>query len=622
MLDDDLPHVALKAAEAAATWRPHLSGPYAGLENLPFLAWLVGLQKPRQMIALGIGEGVGYFALCQVTAETGLTADLFGIDNWPDDRGLPRIPEEMQHYNATHYAGCSRLVCADPRSVVNIFDMEEIDLLFVDMDLDTDLIGMLVDSWAPLMQERGVIVLRGSLDPEILTAQPHLRLGEDGPIMLLVGEAVPVELAALAALPADSPAWQAVERRLHEAGTGLRLREEDALARSQRALLSAELEGLRDTHATAEARVAAQDAELAALRRDMAEGLAALATRDAALARQAVRIEELEGERNAAQEAAAARIDEIVTLTRIAEAARITADDLQGQVVTLRGQAEMAAKDRKADLARFEKERKASALRLAEQDAAANALRKQIAEGAAALSERDKALAGQEMRVRVLEQAVAEGLAALATRDATLAGQAVRIEELELERNGAQEAAAARIDEIVTLTRIAEAQRHEGDETHNRAITAETQAAANAERIEKLLSECNLAHSKNKALVTQHKTELAALEQELKTTASRVTEYNALLVKQVERIKDLSKRNLSLAHNWSEERRAHELVKRSLDDMKAEVLSLRTECRSLYNEIDVIRSSTSWRVTVPLRGVRQIVSLRKRNSKNMSSIGS
>jgi len=485
MLDDDLPHVALKAAEAAATWRPHLSGPYAGLENLPFLAWLVGLQKPRQMIALGIGEGVGYFALCQVTAETGLTADLFGIDNWPDDRGLPRIPEEMQHYNATHYAGCSRLVCADPRSVVNIFDMEEIDLLFVDMDLDTDLIGMLVDSWAPLMQERGVIVLRGSLDPEILTAQPHLRLGEDGPIMLLVGEAVPVELAALAALPADSPAWQAVERRLHEAGTGLRLREEDALARSQRALLSAELEGLRDTHATAEARVAAQDAELAALRRDMAEGLAALATRDAALARQAVRIEELEGERNAAQEAA-----------------------------------------------------------------------------------------------------------------------------------------AARIDEIVTLTRIAEAQRHEGDETHNRAITAETQAAANAERIEKLLSECNLAHSKNKALVTQHKTELAALEQELKTTASRVTEYNALLVKQVERIKDLSKRNLSLAHNWSEERRAHELVKRSLDDMKAEVLSLRTECRSLYNEIDVIRSSTSWRVTVPLRGVRQIVSLRKRNSKNMSSIGS
>jgi hypothetical protein len=144
----------------ALFWRPRFLCGSAFVHHLPFLFWLVDMLQPRAAVALGVGDGAGYFGLCQAMDKLGPEVRCHGIDPRPEAAGGPS--REVRAYNEAQYADFSWLESADPRDLVHRFEDGSVDLILVDMDLDPGLIQSLTHDWTRKLSDRAVILLHGT----------------------------------------------------------------------------------------------------------------------------------------------------------------------------------------------------------------------------------------------------------------------------------------------------------------------------------------------------------------------------------------------------------------------------------------------------------------------------
>ncbi len=313
-------------------WTPRYASD-ADPRFLPLLYWLTRQIRPQLAISLGVGEGSGYFTLCEAAQSAGQAARIYGIDQWlaGGGTGLPAIPGPLAEHAERHHAGVARLICANPDAAAEYFDIGNIDLLVCDLELSAELLSQIGSVWMPLMSACSAIVLHRTATPSteaiagqlatLRASSPHLEIGEGGGIMVLLsGATPPTALGAFCDEGLDRSARDQALGMMRWVGAALAERHGHAGALRKVAALEAAAE--LDTRALADTRK--QEAALkAALEQSMtreAEHVARIASRDAALAVARQAAEAAEQERQALEATIARQRKELTALTARAEA--------------------------------------------------------------------------------------------------------------------------------------------------------------------------------------------------------------------------------------------------------------------------------------------------------------
>lgn len=362
----------------ALFWRPRYLCGSAFVHHLPFLFWLIDMQRPAAAVSFGVGNGAGYFGLCQAMDKLGPEARCHGLDPRAQADGGPS--RAVTEYNAAQYADFSRLEAGDPRDTVHRFEDGSVDLLLIDMALDPGLIQALTHDWTRKLSDRAVILFHGTrtlfsdgpgqaLLQSLTQAYPTVRFDEGtGLAAVLYGADRLEKLERLSQMTLGAPGYAEVHHVFARLGAANHhewaarteaARADEALAQAEAADLS--LADLRDVLSAREAALekrslsddtradqlavvqarlfdvqAAHDAraeEVAshakALAQIEADALRAAATRDAALIRERDRAEMATAklaEAEAARMAARAELE--AHQTKAAQAAEAAASQL------------------------------------------------------------------------------------------------------------------------------------------------------------------------------------------------------------------------------------------------------------------------------------------------------
>jgi O-antigen biosynthesis protein len=313
----------------AIAWEPAYRADDPLLEHAHRLYWLTRVAKPTQVVALGVGEGSGYFALCAAATGNDTETSLIGIDDWraegageggdrPASAAEPdAVPPTLHEHNARHYAKISRLMRAPPGEAAAAFDKGGVDLLVLCRETEARSFRAVIDDWLPSMSERGLVVVPDAQTPkleELGQGWPHLDLGQgNGLLVLMVGQSPPAPVAFAAGLAPESPERALLAHALGASGRGLAHRVRAETARDAAARLDAELQSLR-------AEVAAQ-----------------LARRDVALAERARELETAEMTRRDLEARVARQREELRFLTARAEELRKELARQADEVGAIRG---------------------------------------------------------------------------------------------------------------------------------------------------------------------------------------------------------------------------------------------------------------------------------------------
>ena len=282
------PEIVTPASARALFWRPRYTEGSGALRHLPFLYWLTDLARPARVAQIGLGDGVGYFALCQALERTGAGARASAVADGT-------VPDALERYNEDHYAEFSTLRPGDARSLAGRMADGSVDLLVLGRVPGEADVAALSDEWPGKLSARGVIVILGAADwpvdgaarlwlDKMGLAHPTITFEEGaGLVALLTGPDQPGRLADLARLGDAAGEAHHVFRRLG-AAVHHEWAARDQATRADAAQARAE---------EAEERVAAQEAELTALKDK-------LVARETEAARLAARLEGAEAFRDAA----------------------------------------------------------------------------------------------------------------------------------------------------------------------------------------------------------------------------------------------------------------------------------------------------------------------------------
>ena len=286
-----------------AGWAPDFVAEDPLLPQLHALYWLAVASAPTRCVALGVGAGSGYFALCAGALATGTPeTSVTGVDDWATEDpgvGSDAIPAPLRDHNAQHYAHFSQLVRASPEEAAALRHDAPVDLLVICRPPDADSLAAVIAEWRPAMSDCGVIAVAGvdTLDPTTLAdACPSLHIGHgDGLLVLLPGTAPPRLLGIAAALGPDTTERKVLNQLVR------------AIGHSTTQRLAAERE---------KARADETDEQLTILRN---ESIQQLTRRDAALAESARTLEASEKRLHELEARMAQQVEELRLLTARSE---------------------------------------------------------------------------------------------------------------------------------------------------------------------------------------------------------------------------------------------------------------------------------------------------------------
>lgn len=260
------PEIVTPASARALFWHPRYTAGSEALRHLPFLFWLVDLARPARMAQLGLGDGVGYFALCQALERTSAAPQAAAVT-------AAAVAPPLARYNEDHYAEFSRISPGDARDLAGRMAEASVDLLVIGAVPDEAGVAALADEWPKKLSARGVIAILGAADwpadgaarlwlDKMGLAHPTISFeAGDGLAIFLIGPDQPPRLAELARLGDAAGEAHHVFRRL---GAAVH-HEWAARAEADRAeALDAEIARLTETLAARERAVAALEARVAA----------------------------------------------------------------------------------------------------------------------------------------------------------------------------------------------------------------------------------------------------------------------------------------------------------------------------------------------------------------------
>lgn len=195
------------AAIETVFWRPRYIVDTPVMQHVPFLFWLVGAVRPRNVAVFGSGNGAALFAVCQALDKLNISAHCLGVGFWREgERG--KIPAPLRDHANQIYDDIVRWRCeTSVRQALNGIAQGSLDLLFIDVsDLPKDELPS-AEEWLGLLHKDGVIVVHGELTSGngwggLLQSLPGKQAiitfpDEEGLIVLARGDDQPSRLRAL-----------------------------------------------------------------------------------------------------------------------------------------------------------------------------------------------------------------------------------------------------------------------------------------------------------------------------------------------------------------------------------------------------------------------------------------
>jgi glycosyltransferase involved in cell wall biosynthesis/SAM-dependent methyltransferase len=544
--DKDALAILRASISPVSFWQPDYVPPHsAWLEHAPFAFWLIETLRPRFLVELGTHGGLSYFAFCQAVQRLQLETRCYAVDTWKGDEHAgfygEEVFREVRNHNDQGYSAFSTLIRSTFDEASRHFRKQSIDLLHIDGRHFYDDVKHDFETWRPKLSNRAVVVFHDT----------NVRERDFG-VFALWKE-----------LCEGRPHFEFFHGHgLGILGFGSNLPDRIVALFAARANVEASTQ-IRAAYSRLGSAVTFQvraeqgrliaESQLVELNRVLAERDAKLAALDQALA-------ERNSEFTSLQQALAER------------------------------DAKVAALDQ--SVAERNSERTALQQALAERDAKVAALDQSVAERNSERTALQKALAERDAKVAVLDQSVAERNTertalqqALAERDAKLATLDQALAERNSERGALRQALAERDTKVAALDQALAERNSEHSELQQALAERDVKVAA----LDQVLSKRNSKRGVLQQALAEWNAKFGALDQALE---ERNSERGALRG----RVADVE---ASLAGRSAEAAR-----------LDAELKNARTRATYLQSELEnrelvlqLIRASTSWRLTSPIRRV-------------------
>lgn len=199
-----------QATTEAVFWRPRFIADTPLMQHVPFLFWLVGAVRPRNIAVCGSGNGVASFALCQAMDKLNIAGRCLGIGFWPPEAAgkASRVPAALSDHAQLLYDDMLQWRCeSSARGALAAIAPNCLDLLFIDAgDLPKGDLP-LAEEWLAALRPDGVLVVHGYLPAEdgqadalqaLAGGRPTICLGDGrGLVVLPHGDEPPARLRAL-----------------------------------------------------------------------------------------------------------------------------------------------------------------------------------------------------------------------------------------------------------------------------------------------------------------------------------------------------------------------------------------------------------------------------------------
>lgn len=203
----------------ALFWRPRYLKDSAFLPHLPFLFWLIEVQRPRCFVELGVGEGVSYFGACQALDKSDIDARCYGIVVSPDNEGKGEVSGDLLERNAELYSEFSQVIAGSVTEAPRRIRDGSVDVIHVNFDATANEIDSIKHDWLRKLSDRGVILLHGTNSrfaegarlnflEELASTYPTIKLSSgDGLAAILWGPDRSDPLLRLAELSYSDPGY-------------------------------------------------------------------------------------------------------------------------------------------------------------------------------------------------------------------------------------------------------------------------------------------------------------------------------------------------------------------------------------------------------------------------------
>ncbi len=299
--------IAIPLTSRAVFWQPRHVAPSPLLAHIPFLFWLTETARPARVVQLGLGDGVGFMALCQAIDKLGLDSMCMGLDL--DTGARPGLSDRFAEDHATLYSDFSFILDEEiPRAARHLQGMS-VDMLVLNAPLDADRLADIQASWQPLLSDQGLLLV---CDPRTTLADPaaqhyHDMLLRDHPAItfpraaarldvVLIGDNQPDRLRRMAQLGLGMPGHLATQQVFSRLGLGL---EKDQATRK----ISADLAKAKAALSKAQSEIAEFEEERARLRAEVTAAQESEAAQTVQMAQVQAQLYDLQSDLSARAEA-------------------------------------------------------------------------------------------------------------------------------------------------------------------------------------------------------------------------------------------------------------------------------------------------------------------------------
>ena len=577
----------------ALFWRPRYRVRSPVVAHAPFLFWLVGVLRARQVAVLGAGDGAAHFLLCQAIDKQGGMGRCLGAGFWQDRKSgafLGAVPEDLAEHADQFYDGVSDLRAFDALpDALSSMAPQGLDLLFVDLAGLPEGEMPQFDDFAATLAENAVLVVHGTRDllrrrkglsalAKQLAKRDRLDFREGAGLAVVpVGADLPARLKTLVAASRHGSLPQETEVIFRRLGQSLLAIEDARDLRTKEA-------AAREALLAAQETLKAEQREVAELRDAYEVRSRKLSVAQSSLFDAEAETTELRDQVRTLQSDLAAAREAHASLESAREALAAGLDAETAQRAEIQGELTSALRELDATRSALQaKVREGEDLqrRIASAEAERDELKSAHEAASNALEDRTRELG--ELRARLAE-IEAESAAARAEHETARAALNARTQEVEQLRAGRAEAEAERqaervkrFEETAALTRMAEELRARVAEleTKRDTVTSEGETAADA---------------------------LRAHEKEAESLRARLAEADA------GRAAERAKRFEETA---ALTRMAEDLRTR-VAEAQADRDKLEREKAELRKAVDKLLESTSWQLTAPIRAAKKALGWKSR----------
>ncbi len=128
---------------------------------LPLLYDLVRTVRPKRIVVLGLGDGDGFFTLCQAVREGGLTSECVAVWRGLQSRDDDDAWRESVRYAAEHYREFARLHPNDTVALLDDCAERKVDLLVIDdCDVGSEILRDL-ENWERVLSNDSIVLVHG-----------------------------------------------------------------------------------------------------------------------------------------------------------------------------------------------------------------------------------------------------------------------------------------------------------------------------------------------------------------------------------------------------------------------------------------------------------------------------